>query len=56
MKCCGYCVFLNTKDTQNCNFVCSINKLKHPYEPGLYLKNPREEGCEHFKEREAEKK
>lgn len=39
MKTCRTCAFLNAVYA-NANTVCSILKLAHPFEPGLYIKNP----------------
>lgn len=50
MKICKYCVFFNAP-TEKSNSICSILKIKHPYEPGLYLRNPRQDACSQFKER-----
>ena len=49
MKICKDCVFLNKGGNGNC--VCSLRKLSKPFEPGFYLKNPREKACEQLKER-----
>lgn len=49
MKTCKDCVFLNQGGNGNC--VCSLRKLSKPFEPGFYLKNPREKACEQLKER-----
>lgn len=54
MNICKYCVFLNQASSKS-NFVCSIKKLKYPYSPGYYLKNPLEKACEQFKQREAQR-
>lgn len=50
MNQCEYCVFHNVQ-TEKSNHICSIKKIKHPYEPGLYIINPRQDACEHFKAR-----
>lgn len=54
MNICKYCVFLNQASRKS-NFVCSIKKLKYPYSPGYYLKNPLEKACEQFKQRETQR-
>lgn len=44
MKRCRDCAFL-MHVTEKSNYVCSIEKIKHPSSPGLYLKNPNETAC-----------
>ena len=44
---CGSCVFFSS-DKYIKSSVCSIRKIQHPTEPGLYLKNPNEKGCENY--------
>lgn len=54
MNICKYCVFLNQASSKS-NYVCSIQKLKYPYSPGYYLKNPNEKACEQFRKREMKR-
>lgn len=44
---CGKCVFLNANNDGR-SHTCAIRKLRHPLDPGLYLRNPFEKSCEHF--------
>ena len=41
---CKTCGFLNQSNGKG-NFICSIQKLKHPTSPGLYIKNPNSDAC-----------
>lgn len=41
---CIQCAFL-TQQSQKSNHICSIEKMRHPGEPGLYIKNPNTPAC-----------
>lgn len=55
MPYCRECAFIK-EEIRIGNCICSILKLKHPYEPGLYLKNPNEKSCSNFKKVEINSK
>lgn len=44
MNKCMECSFL-IRLTEHSNFICSIEKLRNPHSPGLYVKNPNEKAC-----------
>lgn len=48
MSKCKTCVYLNQK-LDKVSFICSILKIKHPTEPGLYIKNPESVSCYCYK-------
>lgn len=41
---CIDCAFL-TQDTHKSNHICSIEKMRNPGAPGLYVKNPNSPAC-----------
>lgn len=49
---CGSCTFFSS-DQYIRSSVCSIRKIQHPTEPGIYLKKPNEKGCKNYTERKT---
>lgn len=41
---CINCAFL-LHQSEKSNHICSIEKMRHPSEPGLYIKNPNAPAC-----------
>lgn len=50
MKICKYCAFLNAA-TNKGNLICTLLKIKYPYEPELYIRNPKQDACSQFTEK-----
>lgn len=41
---CIECSFL-LKPSEKSNYICSIEKIRTPTAPGLYVKNPKDQAC-----------
>lgn len=41
---CIECAFL-IRETSKSNYICSIEKIRHPGTPGFYIKNPNSLAC-----------
>lgn len=55
-KKCMNCAFL-MQQSQKSNHICSIEKMRHPGEPGLYIKNPNSPACiKNFREKTVTEK
>lgn len=51
MSKCINCAFLLHSSPKS-NYICSIEKMRHPNEPGLYIKNPNSISCaKNFREK-----
>lgn len=48
MAMCKDCAFLQ-QASEKSNCICSILKLKKPFEPGYYIRNKYSQACAHFK-------
>lgn len=56
MKRCRECAFLN-RNGEKGNYVCSIEKMRHPGSPGLYIRNPNSQACEkNFREKMGDRR